>query len=54
MTALALRASHALLASSPLAVFGRFVSAIAAFMDVFAEAQKQASEAHRKFPFGDW
>lgn len=53
MTALTLRASQALLAS-PVAVFGRLVSAIVLFMDVFAEAQKQATEAHRKFPFGDW
>lgn len=53
MTALALRASHALLAS-PSAAFGRFFSAVATFMDVYAEAQEQAAAAHRKFPFGDW
>jgi hypothetical protein len=53
MTALTLRASNALL-HSPAAVFGRFFSAIATFIDVYAEAQKQATEAHRKFPFGDW
>lgn len=53
MTALALRASHALLVS-PLAVFARVFSAVATFADVYAEAQKQAAEAHRKFPFGDW
>jgi len=53
MTALTLRASQALLAS-PLTVFSRVFSAIGTFMDVYAEAQKQASEAHRKFPFGDW
>lgn len=53
MTALTLRASQALLAS-PLAVLGRIASAVTVFMDVFAEAQKQATEAHRKFPFGDW
>jgi hypothetical protein len=53
MTALTLRASQALIAS-PAAVFGRLFSAIATFMDVYAEAQKQATEAHRKFPFGDW
>jgi hypothetical protein len=53
MTALALRASQALLVS-PRTLFGRFVSAIATFVDVYAEAQKQAAAAHRKFPFGDW
>jgi hypothetical protein len=53
MTALTLRASQALL-TSPLAVFGRIASTFSAFIDVYAEAQKQATEAHRKFPFGDW
>ena len=53
MTALTLRASHSLL-HSPAAVFGRFFSVIATFMDVYAEAQKQATEAHRKFPLADW
>jgi hypothetical protein len=53
MTALTLRASQALL-TSPFVVFGRFASAFSAFIDVYAEAQKQATEAHRKFPFGDW
>ena len=53
MTALTLRASQALLAS-PHAVFGRFFSAIATFMDVYAEAQKQANRAHPQYPFGDW
>ncbi len=53
MTALTLRASQVLLAS-PLAVFGRILSTTAVLLDVFAEAQQQAIEAHRKFPFGDW
>jgi hypothetical protein len=53
MTALTLRASHALL-TSPRAAFVRLFSAFATLVDVFAEAQRQASEAHRKFPFGDW
>ena len=53
MTALPLRASQALL-SSPLTVFGRFFAAVALYVDVFAEAQKQANEAHRQYPFGDW
>ncbi|MGN6569849.1 MAG: hypothetical protein ACTHLO_00360 [Pseudolabrys sp.] len=53
MTALTLRASQALLAS-PLAVFGRLFSQIAVYLDVFAEAQKQAIAAHRQYPFGDW
>jgi hypothetical protein len=53
MTALTLRASQALFAS-PLTVFSRLFSAASMVMDVFAEAQKQATEAHRKFPFGDW
>ncbi len=53
MTALTLRASQALL-TSPLVVLGQLASAVTVFMDVFAEAQQQATEAHRKFPFGDW
>jgi hypothetical protein len=53
MTALTLRASQALLAS-PLTVFGRLFSAIATYVDVFAEAQKAANKAHRQYPFGDW
>lgn len=53
MTALTLRASQALL-SSPLTVFGRFFSAVATYIDVFAEAQKQANRAHQQYPFGDW
>jgi len=53
MTALTLRASQALLAS-PLAVFSRLFSAVALYVEIFAEAQKQANEAHRQYPFGDW
>jgi hypothetical protein len=53
MTALTLRASQTLL-TQPLAVFGRLLAAVVTFADVFAEAQRQATEAHRKFPFGDW
>lgn len=53
MTALTLRASQALIAS-PAAVFGRLFSAIATFVDVYAEAQNRARKAHRKYPFGDW
>jgi hypothetical protein len=53
MTALTLRASQALF-TSPLTVFSRFFSAIALYVDVFAEAQKQANEVHRQYPFGDW
>lgn len=53
MTASTLRASQALLVS-PLAMFGRFFNAFATLVDVFAEAQQQATAAHRKFPFGDW
>ena len=51
MTALTLRASQALLAS-PFSVFGRFFSLMTTVVDVFAEAQQLAIEAHRKFPFG--
>ena len=53
MTALTLRASQALFAS-PLSAFGRVFSTIAFYLDVFAEAQKQANQAHRQYPFGDW
>lgn len=31
-------------------LFGRVVRALFAFLDVYAEAQKMATDAHRRFP----
>jgi hypothetical protein len=53
MTALSLRPPHAFFAS-PRVLFGRLLSGAVLVLDVFAEAQQQAIDAHRKFPFGDW
>ena len=34
--------------------FARVGAAIMTVLDVFAEAQLQASAAHKKYPFADW
>jgi hypothetical protein len=37
----------------PFAVFARVFAVAAAVIEVFAEAQEQASAAHRRYPFVD-
>jgi hypothetical protein len=51
MSTLPLRALHE---PQPFAGFGRIISALATVIDVFAEAQRQAIAAHKRYPFADW
>jgi len=37
-----------------LAVFARVISYFTLAIEVFAEAQQQAAEAHKRFPFAEW
>jgi len=37
-----------------LAGYGRVVSFIAMFFEVIADAQRQAAEAHERYPFAEW
>jgi hypothetical protein len=50
MTTLPIRAPIVL----PLAGLARVISYFDIALDVFAEAQQQAAEAHRRFPFAAW
>jgi hypothetical protein len=38
----------------PLAGLARVISYFNITIEVFAEAQQQAAEAHKRFPFADW
>lgn len=37
-----------------LAGFGRVVVFFATFFEVIADAQRQASAAHKRYPFAEW
>ena len=50
MTTLPIRAS--IFPSLPR--FTRMISFVTTLIDVFADAQRDASAAHRKYPFGEW
>ena len=52
MTTLPLRAPNVPLWHFP--GFGRFVSFVTTFLDVFVEAHNEARKAHERFPFADW
>ena len=34
--------------------FGRLIKSVMTFLDVIAEAQQMAREAHKRFPFAAW
>jgi hypothetical protein len=51
MSTLPLRVPHV---SQPFTGFARVISTIVTVIDVFAEAQQQASDAHKRYPFIDW
>ena len=34
--------------------FDRLLKSVLTFVEVFAEAQQMAAEAHHRFPFGRW
>jgi hypothetical protein len=53
MAALALLASQAR-TISPLSLVGRLFSAMTALIDVFADAERHATDAERKFRFTSW
>jgi len=38
----------------PLAGFARVISYFNILIEAFAEAQQQAAQAHKRFPFADW
>ena len=54
MSTLAVRAPHALKLLSPLRGFARVASVALIVLDVFDEAQRQAYEAKRRYPFMTW
>jgi hypothetical protein len=54
MSTLEIRASHAPKTWPGFGGFSRFVGALLTVIDVFAEAQRQAHEAQRRFPFTAW
>ena len=39
---------------SPLAGLARVISYFSIAIEVFAEAQQQAAQAHKRFPFAEW
>lgn len=53
MSILEIQAPHAPKAASS-GGFHRFVSLLAAVVDAFNEAQRQAHEAERRYPFTAW
>jgi hypothetical protein len=55
MSTLVIRAPHATKARLPLsAFFARVGAAMLIVLDVFTEAQRQAHEAQRRYPFTVW
>jgi hypothetical protein len=38
----------------PLSGFARVISYFSIAIEVFAEAQQQASAAHKRYPFAEW
>lgn len=55
MSTLIVRAAHApKLLVSPLRAFARVASAALTVLEVFGEAQTQAYEAKRRYPFMTW
>jgi hypothetical protein len=54
MSTLAVRAPHAPKLWSPLRAFARVASVAVMVLEVFGEAQRQAYEAKRRYPFMSW
>ncbi len=54
MSTLEIRASQPPRSRSSFGGLHRFVSVLAAVIDVFAEAQRQAHEAQKRYPFTAW
>jgi hypothetical protein len=54
MSMLEIRAPHAPKAWLPRGGFARVASIVLTVIDVFNEAQKQAHEAERRYPFTIW
>jgi hypothetical protein len=55
MSTLAIRAPHAAKARLPLSGFFTRIAAVTLMvLDVFTEAQRQAHEAQRRYPFTVW
>lgn len=54
MTTLPLRAFDLPNAQFVRPVFTRFAAALASAIDVFAEAQREASAAQKRYPFASW
>ena len=50
MSTLPLRATHV----PAFPAFARLAAAVLTAIDVFAEAQRQARAAHKRYPFADW
>jgi len=53
MSTLAIRTPHATKLSPPLRVFANLASVVLTVLDVFAEAQRMACDAKRRYPFSD-
>jgi hypothetical protein len=54
MSTLVIRETHAPKLLSPLRGFARMAAAALIVLEVFGEAQRQAYEAKRRYPFMTW